>query len=624
MAHGFIKKKFLDEPGLSNIYTVSVVFGVFLLINSFTASRISRFTETGELFALVAAIILGVPLVYHAVKDLFTGAMEMNELAALSFTASFCTGQYRTAAFIAVFMTIAQLIEAQSQLGARKNIEALLKLSPEMANVIRNGTTARIEASLLNSGDLVELRPGDSIPGDGEVVEGYSTVDESTLTGESVPVEKSGGSMVYGGTTNITGRLVFRITGSSLQSTLAKIKAMIAQAEKSRTAGMKIVDSYAGWYTPLVLLLAAVVLFFTHDINRSIALLVISCPCIILLSGPTAIIAALSAAARQGVIIRDANVLERASRVDSIIFDKTGTLTHGRLVLTDVTIFNGFTRGWILAFAGSLARFSHHPAAKAILSAHGDECAEYEPVDRFTEIAGCGMSGVVGGKHILAGRYNWIAEACPLMHCPSETDTAGTTVHLAVDGEHRGVFQLADTMKEDAVEVVAALRREGIESVSLVSGDRTAAARAVAEKLGCRFVAEVMPRDKLNCVLAARKSGETVAVVGDGVNDAPALAAGDVGIAMGLRGCDVTVHSAGIVLANDRLNRLPFIFHLSRNVVSVIRQNLVFGTFFIVTMLVLSARGSVSPVAAAILHTASTLIVMLNSARLLKEKVPAS
>lgn len=618
MAHSFLKKTIDGDTKRPHLLLFGYAAGAFLLLNSYAAQALGTPVQVKDSLAMLGAILLGAPLVYNGLRDLLTGNLEMNELAALSFTASFCTSQYQASAFIALFMIAAQVIEVRSQADARKNLEALMRLAPQKASIVTEAGYVEKNASDLAPGDLVQVLPGDRIPGDGIVSEGHSSVDESTLTGESVPVEKKAGSELFGGTINLTGRLLFRITRPATESTLAKIKEMIARAEQSRTASMRVVNAFATWYTPLILLLAGIVFFFTQDINRAVAMLIIACPCTVLLSGPTALVAALSAAARLGVIIRTVDVLETAAKIDTVVFDKTGTLTHGRFSVIAVNSLNGFAPDDLLQLAGSIGRFSHHPVSGAVAAECTARGLEFIAVEQFVEHAGSGIRGCAGGRNVSIGRRDWIESQCGKTYVSPVEQSPATQVNVSVDTHHAGTVELADLLKPDAAEVISQLREDRIKNVIMLTGDRHSVASKIAGQLGCDFEAEVLPERKMRRVEEVKLQGRTVAVVGDGVNDAPALAAGDVGIAMGIRGSDVTVHSASIVLMNDKLNRIPFVFRLARNVSSVIRWNLAFSSLFIVVSLVLSAGGAIPPVLAAVLHTLSTGVVMFNSARLLR------
>jgi Cd2+/Zn2+-exporting ATPase len=618
MAHSFVKDMIETETHRFRIQMIVCLAGGFVLTNSYLASRLYG-PEIAAMLAMGAALLLGAPLVVHALTDLLSQSLELNELAALSFVAAFCTAQYQVAAVIALFMVVSQLIEFRSQLGARRSIEALLRLAPKRVLVERSGELREIDADRVRPGEYVHIRPGDGIPGDGVVEDGFSTVNESALTGESLPVAKRTGDRVYAGSVNESGLLKVRIATEIQDSTLEKIKEMILRAEQSRTPSMRIVDRYARWYTPLILSLAGVVLFFTHDMSRAIAMLVVACPCTIVLSGPSALVAALSAAARVGVIVKDIAALEQASRVDTVVFDKTGTLTTGRLGVETVHTVDGLTRDELLTMAATVESASTHPVAKAVVREAGSPPRASARVEFICEEPGMGVRGTVDGVPVCVGRGEWVIAQCSYPMNPLDATIDGASaVYVAKNGKFAGIIYLSDTIKTGASAIVEALGKEAIDEVIMLTGDKRAEAQRVAAAVGCEVIAEVLPGDKQRTVNELKRSGKTVAVIGDGVNDAPALAAGDVSIAMGAAGSEVAIHSASVVLMNDRLDRLPFIFRLSRRVVDVIRQNLAFSLVYIAVLLGLSASGVIPPILGVILHTASTVFIILNSARLLR------
>lgn len=592
--------------------------GALLLGVSYISTVLFDDPELTALVSLFAAILLGTPLVFNALLDLWRSRVEMNELAALSFVVSMASTQYQVAAWIALFLVGSELIEYRSQLGARKNIEALLKLAPQTAWVKRENGFEKINAIDLVIGDIVQIRPGSKIPGDGTVIEGFSTIDQAAITGESLPVEKRAGDTVFGGTINQEGLLIVRITVAVQDATLAKIQTLITQAEENRTPVTHLINQYVSWYTPIILMCAAIVLFFTHDINRAIAMLIVACPCTIILSTPTALVAALSAAARLGVIIKNLHCLEVANRVDTLIFDKTGTLTTGQLSVSSITVNEGGQEAELLSLTASLEQYSTHPVAKAIvLEAKRRHMSLWEPFD-ISEKPGFGIQGRVNGNRIAAGRKIWIEQFCPGCARYETAAHDSTCLYVARDNHLIGIFSLTDTIRPDAAEVVQDLQTQLNKQVIMLTGDRHNAANRIADQLSCCVEAEVMPEQKMARVEEARRRGSVVGVVGDGVNDAPALAAGDISIAMGAAGNAVAIHSAGIILMNNQLDRIPFILELSRRVVGTIRQNLFLSTLFILVLLCLSAGGAISPVLAAILHTSSSLFVVFNSARLLR------
>jgi len=618
MPHGFVRDMLKTDNENFRLQLGACLLGSLLLGISYISNFLFDYPEFSAFVSLPAAVLLGAPLVYNALKDLWLNRIEMNELAALSFVASLASSQYKVAALIALFLVGSQLIEYRSQLGAQKNLEALLKLSPRKAWVQTRNGLKEIDAAELAPGDIVQVRPGDQIPGDGTVIDGFSTVDESALTGESLPIEKQPGNKVFGGTINQTGVLTIRVTVQVHDSTFAKIQGLITQAQKNQTPVTRLANRYVSWYTPIILMCAAIVLFFTHDIDRAIAMLIVACPCTIILSTPTALVAALSAAARLGVIVKNLHFLEVANRINTLMFDKTGTLTTGQLSITSINAGEEVNEDELLTLAASIEQYSTHPVAKAVVAeAEKRNLKLWDTLD-VKEKPGCGIQGKVKGESIAVGRRNWIEQLCP--ECPlQEINASGTTrLYVAQNNRLIGVFHLADTIRPDATAVIRGLQNQSDLQIIMLTGDQHAAAKRIAEQLSCDVESEIMPHQKMERVEKARRSGAVVGVVGDGVNDAPALAAGDVSIAMGAAGSDVAIHSAGIILMNNKLDRIPFILNLSHRVVATIRQNLIFSTLFILTLFWLSAGGAISPVLAAILHTSSSLFVVFNSARLLR------
>ncbi|BBO68410.1 ATPase P [Desulfosarcina alkanivorans] len=618
MAHGFVREMMQADSANFRLQLGACLLGGLLLGVSYLSAWVLDQVELAALVSLSAAILLGAPLVYNALKDLWRDRLEMNELAALSFVVSLGSTQYQTAALIAFFLVGAQLIEYRSQLGARKNLEALLRLAPQRAWVQRENAFEEIDAAELSAGDVVRVRAGDQIPGDGTVMEGYSTVDQATITGESLPVEKQAGDRVFGGTLNQTGLLTIRITVETGDTTLARIQTLIAQAEANRTPVSRLIDRYVSWYTPIVLMCAAIVLFFTRDLNRAVAMLIVACPCTIILSTPTAFVAALSASARLGVIIKNLHFLEVANRIDTLIFDKTGTLTTGRLTVASISVNGRVSEDELVALTASLEQYSTHPVAKAVMAEARLRNIEPSAAVDVGETPGFGIQGKLNGSSMAIGRRRWIEKRCPMGIMESADGDGTTSLHVAQDNQWIGTLHLADTVRPDAKAVIEDLRSQSVGQVVMLTGDRRSAADRIAAHLSCEVESEVMPSHKMARVEAARREGRVVGVVGDGVNDAPALAAGDVSIAMGAAGSDVAIHSAGIILMNDQLDRIPFVLELSHRVVATIRQNLIFSTLFILALFGLSAAGSIPPVLAAVLHTSSSLFVVFNSARLLR------
>ncbi len=603
--------------------------GFMLLVSSFIARSgyLSGFLYGGggfqaEFLAMVGALLLGAPIVLHAIKSLIKKEMHMDELVALAVIAAFVTGNYITAGLVAFFMLLSELIETRTALGARASIESLIKLTPTKANLIRkDGSEGEVNVSDLKPGDSVRVRPGDNVPADGEVIKGLSSVNEATITGESLPVDKVPGMQVFAGTTNLTGVLDFTVTKAGKDTTLGKVQSLIMQAEQTKIPIMRIIDRYINWYMPTILMIAAIVLFFTRNIDHPITILIISCPCALILATPTAMVAALSASARLGVLVKNVADLELAARCTAMVFDKTGTLTTGRLYVTKLTPAENIEPSELLTVAASAEQMSKHPAARALQEVAKEANISLSAADDFKETPGKGVTARVDSDKVIVGRDTFLKEnkvnvsnvSDPALH----EEQGFSTLYVAKNSKCIGWIGLQDKTRPEARHAVSDLLDIGVKRVTMLTGDRDEVANRVAAELGCTdFKAHCLPQDKLSIVEQIRSDGHTVVVVGDGINDAPALAAGDLGIAMGAAGSDVAINSASIALMSDDLKRLPFLVKLSRTTRGVIRQNLGFGVIFIV--LGVSLFSYIPPLMAAGLHFLGSLVVIFNSARLVR------
>lgn len=616
-----------------SIALLGTLAGGMLLLNSAVA-RLFYGTDSfnTELLAMTAAILLGAPIVWHAIKSVLRREMHMDELVALAIIASFATAataedpaeKYATAGVIAFFMLLSELIESRTALGARASIESLIRLTPTKANLIsQDGSETEVKVGALKPGDSIRVRPGDNIPADGEVVKGLSSVNEATITGESLPVDKVPGMQVFAGTSNLTGALDIKVTKAGKDTTLGKVQSLIIQAEQTKIPIMRIIDRYVKWYTPTILMVAGIVLFFTGDINRAITILVISCPCALILATPTAMVAAISASARLGILIKNVADLEVAGKVTALVFDKTGTVTTGRLYVTKLTPAEGVEAADLLSAAASAEQMSKHPAARALHNVAKEAKLSLAESTDFKEIPGKGVTANVMSSRVIVGRDTFLKEngidtgtvPDPALH----EEQGFSTLYVAKDSRCIGWVGLQDKTRPDAQRAVRNLLEIGVKRATMLTGDRNEVANRVAAELGCTdFKAHCLPHDKLSIVEQLKKDGHTVVVVGDGINDAPALAAGDLGIAMGAAGSDVAIGSASIALMSDDLNRLPFLVRLSRKTRSVISQNLSFGVLFIILGVAGASGGWLVAMYAAFLHFVGSLFVVFNSARLVR------
>jgi len=628
--HLHLKDDLAAEHAKSKQLRVSIALlgtlaGGMLLINSGLAKVIySASSFNAEFFALVGAILLGGPIVFHAAKSLIKQESHMDELAALAIIAAFANHDYVTAGVVGFFMLLSELVETRTALGARASIESLIKLTPTKATLIDSqGGESEVNVSGLKPGDTIRVRPGDNIPADGEVMTGLSSINEATITGESLPVDKVPGMQVFAGTNNLTGVLDIAVTKAGKDTTLGKVQSLIIQAEKTKIPIMRIIDRYVKWYTPTVIMIAVIVLFFTGEIERAITILVVSCPCALILATPTAMVAAISASARLGVLIKNIADLEVAGRMTAMVFDKTGTVTTGRLYVTKLTPAEGVEAAELLSVSASAERMSKHPAARALQEVARQANLSLPAVDDFQETPGKGVTATVDSARIIVGRDTFLKEnnvdisnvSDPGLH----EEQGFSTLYVAKDSKCLGWIGLQDKTRPEAQQAVKELIDIGIKRVTMLTGDRDEVANRVAAELGCTdFRAHCLPQDKLAIVEQIKKDGHTVVVVGDGINDAPALAAGDLGIAMGAAGSDVAINSASIALMSNDLRRLPFLVRLSRKTSRVIYQNLGFGILFIILGIAAGAAAWLPAVYAAVLHFLGSLIVVFNSARLVR------
>jgi Cd2+/Zn2+-exporting ATPase len=601
--------------------------GGILLLDAQIANWIPKLGLDGnvsQLVAMVGALLLGLPIIIHAIQGIIHGHMHMDELVALAVIAAFATGEYVTAGVVGFIMLLAELMETRTALGARASIESLMKLTPETANLLASdGAERQVKAKELKPGDVIRVRPGDNIPADGQIQNGLSSINEATITGESLPVDKVTGMQVFQGTSNLTGALDIVVTKAGEDTTLGKVQQLIIAAEKTQLPIMRMIDQYVMWYIPTILMISAIIYFFTKDLSRSISALVISCPCPLILATPTAMVAALSAAARLGILVKNVSLLEIAGKITAVVFDKTGTLTTGQLYVTKLEPAADVEPAQLLTLTASAEQMSKHPAARAVINLAREANVLFEKAVEFRETPGKGVSAMVQGVAVMVGRDSFLKEnGVDVSNVPDPSlheEQGFSTLYVAQNKRCIGWIGLQDKSRPEAQQAVQELFGCGIRRITMLTGDRNEVANRISAELGCTdYKAHCLPQDKLAVVERIKKDGHIVAVVGDGINDAPALAAGDLGVAMGAAGSDVAINSASIALMSDDLRRLPFLVQLSRKTRGVINQNLFFGVIFIILGISASAIGWLPPIVAAFLHFGGSVLVVFNSARLVR------
>ena len=583
----------------------------------------------------VLSIALGVgPIAQRAATSLRAAALDINVLMLVAVAGAAILGEWGEAASVVFLFALAQLLEARAMDRARGAIRGLMELAPAEAVVRRNGVTATIPVDTVLIGDIVVVRPGEKIPLDGQVAGGQSHVNQAPVTGESLPIEKQAGDDVFAGTINGRGALDVRVTRLRRDSTLARIIHLVERAQAQRAPTQSFVDRFARIYTPIVLTLALFVAFvpplafgsaWSDWTYRALVLLVISCPCALVISTPVSIVSALAAAARKGVLIKGGARLERLAAVKCVAFDKTGTLTKGHVRVESVVPLDGIPPSEVIRLAASLESHSEHPIGRAILRQAEEWGLEPMAPTGFQAIPGRGAEGWVDESHVVVGSHRLFEERG--MCNPRAEQILGelekqgsSTVMVAAAGRPVGVIGVADEPRETARGVVEMLRAQGIEHIALLTGDYEAPAGALARSLALdTYRASLLPEDKVAAVNELRSRFGTLAMVGDGVNDAPALAAADVGIAMGAAGTDAALETADVALMSDELIKIPFAIRLSRATARNIRVNIAFSLTLKAAFLAMALAGTASLWAAVVADTGASLIVIANALRLLRE-----
>ncbi len=605
----------------------ATLLGGTMLVNAYLSDYILRLpAEITDISAFAGALLLGVPIVWQSIFSLWKGKLHMQELVALAIIACFALQDYKTAGIVAFIMLGAELVQSRTALGARAAIEGLIRMTPTRARkIIKDGDVKEIDASTLTKGDIILVLAGDNIAADGIIKTGNATINEASITGESLPVEKQQGDTVFAGTLNLDGTIKIEVTRAGEDTTLGKVKKLILEAEDTKTPIMRIIDQYTSWYTPVIIMIAGLILYFTKDMSRTITALVVTCPCALILATPTAMVASLTCAARLGILVKNIAHLEVAANLSALVFDKTGTLTTGTLTVTQLKplISDEESAQQLLEIAGTLAQYSHHPVSKAVFAMAKQAGVPIRKIDNIQEQAGFGLKGIFFDNNdkpievILGNKELFKKNNISVKEDSSEDGLS--LLYVGYDKKYIGKIGLQDQTRPEAKKATDQLYDLGIKKIIMLTGDRETVARKVADQLGCKeYRAHCLPEEKLEVVHKLKNDGFSVGVVGDGINDAPALAAGDIGIAMGAAGSDIAINSASISLMNNDLLRLPFVVKISRKTRTIIFQNLIFGVIFIVIGLILSGFGYINPILAAILHNVGSFVVIFNSARLVR------
>jgi Cd2+/Zn2+-exporting ATPase/Cu+-exporting ATPase len=574
--------------------------------------------------AVAAALLGGLPIFRTVACNLRRRIVTPHALMTLGVVGALLIGQPATAAVIVFFMRFADWLDARTAAHARHALRALVSVAPATARVLRDGAEVALPAGAVAVGDVVIVRPGEKIPVDGTIVAGQTVVDQAPITGESVPVSKTVGDEVFAATINHAGVIRVEATRTGADTTFGRIVRLVEEAEARKAPVQRLADRISGYYLPVVLGAAALTLVGGGSASAAVAVLVVSCSCAIALATPVAVIASVGASARRGLLVKGGLALERLAKVDVLLLDKTGTVTRGRPRIAAVVPLAGLAEDDVLALAATAERYSEHPLAEAVRqAAHARGLAPREPEE--TEVAvGAGIVARHAGRTLLLGNRQLLARHGVAVDPAVEERLAGfeaagqTTLLLAVDGRLTGVLAAEDELRPGVTEALAELRRLGVRQMVLLTGDHERVARTVAARLGIAYQAGLLPEDKLAIVKRLQAAGHVVAMVGDGINDAPALAQADVGLAMGRSATAVATEAADVVLLRADWRLVPAALRVGRRTFRTIQQNLAIAVLYNVGGLALAAAGILPPIVAAAAQSLPDMLVMGNAARLLR------
>lgn len=611
----------LEWGGVKKDVICLVLGGVSLLVSIFGLTPGLPFDP-----AWVAIILCGVPIILEAVIGLVTAFdIKADVLVSMALIASVIIGEDFAAGEVAFIMQLGSLLEDLTVAKARAGIEKLVQLTPQTARRISDGAEEVIPAENVHVGDVLRVLPGETIPVDGVILTGVTSVNQAVMTGESLPVDKGPGDEVSSGTVNQFGSFDMRAAKVGEDSSIQRMIRLVQSADAGKAKIVGLADRWATWIVVTALVAAAGTWAVTGEVIRAVTILVVFCPCALVLATPTAIMAAIGNATKHGFLVREGDALERLATVRRVCFDKTGTLTTGHPRVAAVRSFDEvLSEDGLYALAAGVEARSEHPLGKAVVSGWREAGGKLAAAEDFAMLPGRGVSALIGSRRVLAGNIELLASegAAPgaeMLSAAEEYRERGCTViYIAVSGAAAGFIALSDTLRPGVADTISAVRAAGAEPV-LLTGDHRNAAETIARELGItEYKYECLPEDKLAWIDASQRAGAPVCMIGDGINDAPALKMACTGIAMGGVGSDIAIEAADIALVNDEISELPHLLRLSRRMMGTIKLNLTFSMTLSFAAIVLAMTGLLGPVVGALVHNAGSVLVIINSAFLLR------
>ena len=602
------------------------IFAIVLLISGGIYKLIyPEQQQMSQVILAIASVVVAIPVFWSGLIGLFSKESKFmtEQLVSLAILAAMMQKDFVVATIIPIILVFGHFLEEKSIMGIEQAIASLKKLNSHDAIVEKDGTETHVELSELKLNDTVICYPGETIAADGIISEGDSSINMAPITGESLPVDAYPGSKVFAGTINLSGKLKIKVTSISENSVFNKIITMLKEAEKSKAPIVKIIEKYLDLYFPFVIMIAAITLFVTSDIDRAVAILVLSCPCALVLASPTAMIAALVNASKYGIMIKNTAFLEILSDIDTMVFDKTGTVTFGKLEIEEIIPQPGIDKEELLRIASICASGSHHPVSVAIIDYMHKNKIDISVQTGQQEIHGMGVKTELYGTKYYLGRLNWICEDAKLEKVEAKNSDNSISVWVATDKIILGQVFFSDKPRPEMKEAITTIRNLGVKTLVLLTGDKKEIGEKVSNELGFdAVIAECIPQDKLDYINITKNEQHKVMFVGDGINDALALKASDCGVAIAHGGSDIAIQNADIALNSNNVSNLPQMFILSNKTKTIINENILIGTSFSIFMMLLASAGFISPIYGAILHNLGSVFVVLNSARLLKGTVP--